>query len=236
VRGAGGQRAAAGGGGEVRAVERWAEDSGNAALAGRELPPDEVFAADQRITWWAGELRRAGLDGGIDELRTRALLDLLLGRDSRPGQDGAGTAPAASSASGFAGTAPGISPAGGFAGRVALTVPLATLAGLADRPGEIPGFGPVDPWPARDLAAAAAGNPKTTWWCRRPAGQCDFEHNTAYEAGGRTCLCNAGPKCRRDHRLKQDPRWTVSQLPDGTFRRTTRTGRAYTTEPTRYPI
>ena len=39
-------------------VERWAEDSGNAALAGRELPPDEVLAVDQRITWWAGELRR----------------------------------------------------------------------------------------------------------------------------------------------------------------------------------
>ena len=31
-------------------VERWAEDSGNAALMGRELPPDEVLAADQRIT------------------------------------------------------------------------------------------------------------------------------------------------------------------------------------------
>ena len=29
--------------------------------------------------------------------------------------------------------------------------------------------------------------------CRRPAAQCDFEHNTAYEAGGRTCLCNGGP-------------------------------------------
>jgi hypothetical protein len=26
--------------------------------------------------------------------------------------------------------------------------------------------------------------------CRRPAAQCDFEHNTPYEAGGRTCLCN----------------------------------------------
>jgi hypothetical protein len=26
-------------------VERWAEDSGNAALAGRELPPAEVLAA-----------------------------------------------------------------------------------------------------------------------------------------------------------------------------------------------
>ena len=34
-------------------VQRWAEDSGNAALAGRELPPDEVLAADQRISWWA---------------------------------------------------------------------------------------------------------------------------------------------------------------------------------------
>ena len=51
----------------------------------------------------------------------------------------------------------------GFAGRVTLTVPLATLAGLADRPGELAGLGPVDPWLARDLATAAAANPKTTW-------------------------------------------------------------------------
>src|SRR5262249_18415445 len=36
-------------------VERWAEDSGNAALAGRELPPAEVLAADQRITALAHE-------------------------------------------------------------------------------------------------------------------------------------------------------------------------------------
>src|SRR6266702_2038949 len=55
-------------------VERWAEDSGNAALMGRELPPDEVLAADQRISGWAGELKRAGLDGGMDELRARAFL------------------------------------------------------------------------------------------------------------------------------------------------------------------
>ena len=60
-------------------VERWAEDSGNAALAGRELPPDEVFAVEQRIAWWAGELKKAGLEGGTDEIRARALLDLLLG-------------------------------------------------------------------------------------------------------------------------------------------------------------
>ncbi|HJZ09292.1 MAG TPA: hypothetical protein VJ283_14495, partial [Trebonia sp.] len=72
--------------------------------------------------------------------------------------------------------------------------------------------------------------------CRRPAARCDHEHNTPYEAGGRTCLCNTGPKCRHDHRLKQHPKWTVDQLPDGTFRWTTPSGRSYDTEPTRYPI
>jgi hypothetical protein len=314
-------------------VERWAEDSGNAALMGRELPPDEVLAADQRITAWANELRTAGLDGDMDQLRARAYLDLLLGKDSRPRQDGAAAPPAS----------PAGAAAGGFAGRVTLTIPLGTAAGLTDRPGELAGLGPVDPWLARDLAAAAAQNPKTTWcvtvtdqhghavghgcarpepkshrkragpgppggagfsftpasrdgppggygtWrlrvpggrpdllvtldplttqdcdhryearghdpgvklrhlsqvrhatctspiCRRPAAQCDFEHNTPYEAGGRTCLCNGGPKCRHDHRLKQHPKWKVDQLPDGTFRWTTPAGRTYTTEPTRYPI
>jgi hypothetical protein len=312
-------------------VERWLEDSGNAALAGRELPPDEVLAADERITAWAGELKAAGLDGGMDELRARAYLDLLLGKDSRPGQD----QPGAPGQPGAVAPAPG-----GLAGRVTLTVPLATLTDFADRPGELAVLGPVDPWLARDLAGAAAQNPKTTWcvtvtdekghavghgcarpepkshtkragpgppgftftpasrdgppsgqgtWrlhtpgpgpdlivtldplttdpcdhrfqakghdpgvklrhlsqvrhatctspiCRRPAAQADFEHNTPHEAGGRTCLCNTGPKCRHDHRLKQHPRWRVDQLPDGTFRWTTPAGRTYITEPTRYPI
>ena len=318
-------------------VERWAEDSGNAALMGRELPPDEVLAADQRICWWAGELKKAGLEGGMDELRARAYLDLLLGKDSRPGQD-QDSAPGQPGATGQPGPAPG-----GFASRVMLTAPLATLADLADRPGELSGLGPIDPSLTRDLATAAAQNPKTTWcvtvtdgkghaighgcarpepkrhreragpgsrdgpgftftpagregppggygtWrlrtpgpgpdliialeslttdpcdhrfqsrghdpgvrlrhlaqvrhatctsplCRRPAAQCDYEHNTPYEAGGRTCLCNTGPKCRHDHRLKQHPKWKVDQLPDGTFRWTTPAGRTYTTEPTRYPI
>jgi hypothetical protein len=311
-------------------VERWLQDTGNATLMGCELPPAEALAADEQITARAKELRAAGLEGDLDQLRARAYLDLLLGTDSRPRRDGAGTAgqPPASA---------------GFAGRVTLTVPLATLAGMADRPGELGGLGPVDPWLARDLAAAAAANPKTTWcltvtdgqghavahgcarpeprrhakragpgppgehgftftpagrddppggygtWrlrtpgpgpdliitidpittdpcdhrfearghdpgvklrhlsqirhatctspvCRRPAAQCDVEHNTPYEAGGRTCLCNTGPKCRHDHRLKQHPRWNVDQLPDGTFRWTTPAGRTYTTEPTRYPI
>src|SRR5271169_7021256 len=65
-------------------VERWAEDSGNAGLAGRELPPAQVLAADQRVTAWAKQLRKAGVQGGMDALRARAYLDILLGMDSRP--------------------------------------------------------------------------------------------------------------------------------------------------------
>ena len=71
-------------------MSAWAEDSGNVALMGRELPPAEVLAADQRITAWARELKKAGLDGDMDVLRARAYLDLLLDKDSRPRHDAAG--------------------------------------------------------------------------------------------------------------------------------------------------
>ncbi|MFZ0192138.1 MAG: DUF222 domain-containing protein, partial [Streptosporangiaceae bacterium] len=60
---------------EKTRVERWAEASGNAGLAGRELPPAQVLAADQRVTAWAKELRKAGLEGGMDALLARAYLD-----------------------------------------------------------------------------------------------------------------------------------------------------------------
>jgi hypothetical protein len=362
-------------------VERWAEDSGNAGLAGRELPPAEVLAADQRVTAWARELRKAGLEGGMDALRARAYLDLLLGTDSRPLSDDPDSAPcrrgkptdgdsdAGGDRSGGHPQRPGgggsgrpepqrpapggplsgaIPPA--FAGRVNLTMPASTLLDRAERPGELAGIGPIDPDLARELAAAAARNPRSTWcvtvtdsqghaighgcarpasarptkrhkpdtssgpdppgppqftfiptdkpgppggfgtWlfstgipgqrdllldiepiptgscdhrheanghdpgvklrhltqvrhttctgpgCRRPAVTCDFEHNIPYEAGGRTCLCNGDPKCRFDHRVKQDPRWIVEQLPSGEVRWTMPSGRQYVKEPTRYPI
>src|SRR5207253_6862988 len=79
---------------------------------------------------------------------------------------GAGQGGAAAPAAGPAGAA-----ASGFAARITLTAPLATLAGLADRPGELGGLGPVDPWLARDLAAAAAANPKSTWCLTVTDGQ-----------------------------------------------------------------
>ena len=154
-------------------VERWAEASGNAGLAGRELPPAQVLAADQRVTAWAKQLRKAGLEGGMDALRARAYLDILLGMDSRPlGHRPDGTCqpqdqaqaqdPAPAPAPGPGGPLAGMIPPG-FAGQVTLTVPEATLTGRADRPGELGGIGPVDPDLARDLAQAAARNPRSTW-------------------------------------------------------------------------
>ena len=110
-------------------VERWAEDSGNAALMGRELPPDEVLAADQRISSWAGELRTAGLEGGMDELRARAFLDLVLGTDSRPRARGAprGRGHRGPRRRCRGGSRPGRGPGRGCGGRV-------RRAGHADRP------------------------------------------------------------------------------------------------------
>src|SRR6185312_1017019 len=131
---------------ESTEVRQWAEFSGNAALAGRELPPADVLAAGQRIRSWADQLKAAGLEGSTGELRAWAFLDLLLGRDSRPDKVAAG----------------GVGPAA-FAATINLTTPLATLLDLADRPGEIPGIGPIDPWLTRDLAAAVTQNPKTKW-------------------------------------------------------------------------
>ena len=65
-------------------VLRWREDAGTAALCGRDLPSAEVLAADQRISARARELKSAGIKGTMDELRARAYLDFLLGRDSMP--------------------------------------------------------------------------------------------------------------------------------------------------------
>ena len=33
--------------------------------------------------------------------------------------------------------------------------------------------------------------------CRRPSAHADFEYNIPYETGGRTCMCNGGPQCKR---------------------------------------
>src|SRR5579863_2877034 len=64
-------------------VRRFREDSGNAGMIARELPPDEVLASWQHVEQRALDLRAAGMGGTLTELRVRAYLDLLQERDSR---------------------------------------------------------------------------------------------------------------------------------------------------------
>jgi hypothetical protein len=71
--------------------------------------------------------------------------------------------------------------------------------------------------------------------CRRPAKQCDLDHSVPYDRGGRTCWCNLGPLCRRHHRAKQAPGWSLAQITPGQFIWTTPSGRRYRTGPARYP-
>jgi hypothetical protein len=61
-------------------VEVWHEPSGTASLAGRDLPPAEVLAADQRINALARRLKAVGRAGTLDQLRAQVYTALLLGR------------------------------------------------------------------------------------------------------------------------------------------------------------
>ena len=71
--------------------------------------------------------------------------------------------------------------------------------------------------------------------CRHPASRCDLDHTIVYEKGGRTCLCNLGPRCRYHHQVKQAAGWTLTQPRPGTFLLVTPSGRAYTPTPPAYP-
>ena len=172
-------------------VRRFREDSGNAGMVARELPPDEVLASWQHVEQRALDLRAAGVPGTLQELRVRAYLDLLQERDSRcdspvpdstgpsatadpddtgePGPDGndGGSSPG--------GDGPGSSPGGGhvrqrgqdtgpsFAALVNITVPWSAATGESGTPADVAGFGLVHAADARDLLAAAARDPHTRW-------------------------------------------------------------------------
>jgi uncharacterized protein DUF222 len=60
-------------------VERWEETAGTAALAGRDLPPAGVLAADKHLSGIARSLKDAGVEGTMDNLRALAYLTLLAG-------------------------------------------------------------------------------------------------------------------------------------------------------------
>jgi len=162
-------------------VRMFREESGNAGMTARELPPDEVLASWQHVDQRARDLQAAGVPGSLRELRWRAYLDLLQERDSRDtvpgsrdghdGHDGPGgpdDGPGGSGGHGGPGYGPAGQPGAGslgpsLAALVNLTVPLSTALGESGTPGEAAGFGLLDAATARDLIAAAARNPRTRW-------------------------------------------------------------------------
>ncbi len=171
---------------EARVV-RFQEYSGTAALCGRDLPPEEVLASSQHIDAAARALRAAGIPGTLQQLRALAFLDLTQGHDplgritppadQAPGADGEGGG-AGEPDDGGDGPGGGNDPRPGGPARpggagvqakppvkavINLLVPAGTLFGWSAAPGEIPGFGLLDPQATRDLTEAASAHPETRW-------------------------------------------------------------------------
>jgi hypothetical protein len=145
-------------------VEVWSEPSGTAALAGRDLRPADVIAADKRIDSLARQLKAAGIEGGLDQLRARAYIALLLGQplpsELTAALPAAGTPP----------VVPVDTLTRPMAGSVNLTMPLATWLAACGEPGEVAGFGAVAAADSRALAERLAGE-RAARWCLTLTGQ-----------------------------------------------------------------
>jgi hypothetical protein len=119
---------------EFRKVVGEPNTDGPADLYATNLPVHSVQAATRRLTKLARARKQAGDERSMDQLRADILLDLLDGT-----ADGTGTGE----------------------GFVHLTVDLATLAGLAEHPGELAGLGPV----IADIARKVAQQQRqANWW------------------------------------------------------------------------
>jgi Domain of unknown function (DUF222) len=182
------------------------EESGAAALSGRDLPTDQTLAAHVSVCARAQEYKDSGAfpdDTRMDQYRAAAYLDLLNGIPSEAriasgqigpvarsspstdvGEDGPDNSGPEHGGPGHSasdngtpdqggsdndgsgdpsqggGAYPSPAPAAPSPSRPAdLVIPLAALLGLAERPGEGHGLGPLDPDLCRALAESAAASP-----------------------------------------------------------------------------
>ena len=184
-------------------IEQTPEPGGvTATLGGRYLPVTATVAAWNRISALARQLKGAGADGSLDELRVQVYLALLTGQaagildglTTAPGQPGSsdgetsggladadgtgagddmsqarsgadrdGVAQASPPKAGASGAPTERTDAARLSGTVNLTVPLATLLGITDAPGELGAFGPVTAFTARQIATQAMDAPAVRW-------------------------------------------------------------------------
>ncbi|MFG2084705.1 DUF222 domain-containing protein [Spirillospora sp. NPDC048824] len=68
--------------------------------------------------------------------------------------------------------------------------------------------------------------------CNQPSHRCDLDHTVPWRPGI-TCRCNLAPLCRRHHRLKQTPGWTLHHIWPGLLIWTTPSGAWYIIRPDR---
>jgi hypothetical protein len=159
-----------------RRVAHEANDDGTANLMGLNLSAPDTAAAMRAINQQAMSLKSAGDERTIDQIRADIFLDLLKGRNVNTSHRDRAV--------------------------IDITVDLSTLAGLDDKPGEIPGWGPV----IADIARQVAQEQDDAQWrytITDPDGQMVSNGTTrrrptttmkrAVEAKARTCVF---PGCR----------------------------------------
>ncbi|WP_253857290.1 DUF222 domain-containing protein [Prauserella alba] len=214
------------------------------------LPAEVAAACYSRVDGMARSLRR-GRDGRtLEQLRADVTADLLLGRDPgvTPPEAAAMVylhlpADAALSISDERCELDGYGPIPAPIAREIMTNARSTWrAVLCD-----PGTGePVDLGRTRRRPSAVIRDLVRVRdrecvmpWCHRPARHCDHDHQHPWATpdtgtaggagGGSTSVANGGPRCRRHHRLKDQPGWNTHYNPThGITRVTTPHGATYT--------
>jgi hypothetical protein len=130
----------------IEAVEKrtvWFEPGDDGmAVVGASLSAEVVQAIHDRLTTIANAPTIDGDERTMAQKRADAFADLLLTGD---------TCDATAEGSG----APRANVGHGIRPKVLVTVPVMTLLGRSDEPGELEGYGPIDPETARQLAASA---------------------------------------------------------------------------------
>lgn len=155
-------------------VEVWNERCGTAALAGRDLPPADVLAADKRIDALARQLKSAGREESLSELRAQVYVALLRGQPigglapTEPSGPGIAEPGSRNDQDGGPATGPGGDGSGAFP---ASPGPAGRAAPGPAAPGSSPAGpsypGPADSWPV-PAGAGLTGSvnltmPLATW-------------------------------------------------------------------------
>jgi hypothetical protein len=205
-----------------------------------DLPVEQASAIYTSLDQEARRLRRGGEARTLDQLRADVLIDRLLNR--LPGDSGmkpvvylyvdlmtlAGLNedPAELSGSGTipAWLARALAADSNSVWRRIITEPDTGQVLSVGRTRYRPPASLADLVQARDRECQHPG-------CHRPSQYSDIDHTHDFAAGGHTAEDNLGPRCRRHHRLKDEPGWTCTSAPGGQGTITTPTGRVYATTP-----